>query len=86
MTNMSVKAKLNLLLALAIAALFSTGIAGWLGISNVTLSIMEIGEVRLPYILGLDMVNEGQTAIRSENRRVAFFETDYSSQIGIPPL
>jgi len=80
MTNMTIKAKLILLFAVAIAALFSTGMAGWLGISNVTSSIKEIGEVRLPSILGLDMVNEGQTAIRSENRRVAFFENDYSSQ------
>ena len=74
MTNMTVKAKLILLLAVAIAALFPTGMEGWLGILNVTSSIKEIGEVRLPSILGLDMVNEGQTAIRSENRRVAFFD------------
>ena len=80
MTNMTVKAKLIVLLAVAIAALFATGMAGWLGISNVTSSLNEIGQVRLPSILGLDIVNEGQTAIRSENRRVAFFENDYSSQ------
>ncbi|MDO8369721.1 MAG: methyl-accepting chemotaxis protein [Candidatus Nitrotoga sp.] len=80
MNNMTVKIKLILLLAVAIAALMATGMAGWLGISNVTSSMKEIGEVRLPSILGLEMVNEGQTAIRSENRRVAFFENDYSSQ------
>ena len=74
MTNMTAEGKLILLLAVAIAALFSTGMAGWLGISNVTSSIKEIGEVRLPSIFGLDMVNEGQTAIRSKNRKVAFFD------------
>lgn len=80
MNNMTVKIKLTLLLAVAISALLATGMVGWLGISNVTSAMKEIGVVRLPSILGLEIVNEGQTAIRSENRKVAFFELDYSSQ------
>lgn len=79
MNNMTVKMKLILLVAIAIAALMATGMAGWLGISNVTSSMKEIGEVRLPSILGLEIVKEGQTDIRSENRRVAFDENNYSS-------
>lgn len=36
---MTIKIKLILLLAVAIAALLATGMAGWLGISNVTSSV-----------------------------------------------
>ncbi|RFC36478.1 MAG: hypothetical protein DID92_2727743660, partial [Candidatus Nitrotoga sp. SPKER] len=54
MNNLTVKIKLILLMTVAITALLATGMAGWLGISNVTSSMKEIGEVRLPSILGLD--------------------------------
>lgn len=80
MNNMTVKTKLVLLIIVSIIALIATGMAGWLGISRVTSSVEEIGVVRLPSVLGLEMIKEGQTAVRSENRKVAFFELDYAAQ------
>ena len=76
---LSVKAKLGLLILIAVAALISTGLAGWIGIRGTTSSMKEIGEVRLPSVLGLQIVNEAQTAIRSANRLTAFYEVDYKS-------
>ncbi len=75
----SVKAKLGLLILIAVAALIGTGLAGWLGIRGTTTSMKEIGEVRLPSVLGLQIVNEAQTAIRSANRLAAFYENDYKA-------
>ena len=49
-----------------VAALLGSGMTGWLGISEVTSSAKAIGMVRLPSILGLAMISEGQTVIRSE--------------------
>ena len=80
MHNLSVKAKLSLLIAIAIAALLTTGAAGWFGIRGTTASIHEIGEVRLPSILGLQIVNEGQTAVRATNLLTATWENDYKAQ------
>ncbi len=76
---LSVKAKLGLLILIAVAALIGTGLAGWFGIRGTTSSMKEIGEVRLPSVLGLQIVNEAQTAIRSANRLAAFYEVDYKA-------
>lgn len=42
---MTIKAKLTLFLAIALAALLGTGLAGWLGIRGTTASIHQIGEI-----------------------------------------
>jgi len=80
MQELSVKAKLSLLIAIAIAALFATGAAGWFGIRTTTGALHEIGDVRLPSILGLQMVNEGQTAMRATNLLTPIWENDYKAQ------
>jgi methyl-accepting chemotaxis protein len=80
MNNLTLKAKLFGLLAVALVALLMVGAIGWLGLQNTAATVNEIGQVRLPSVLGLGIMNEGQTAIRSTNRRVAFFENDYKSQ------
>jgi methyl-accepting chemotaxis protein len=77
--SLSVRAKLTLLIVIALTALVATGFAGWTGIRGTTAAMKEIGEVRLPSILGLGIVNEAQTAIRSANRLAAFYENDYKS-------
>lgn len=79
MNNLSVKAKLTLLLAGSMLALLSCGLAGWSGISNTSHSMIEIGEVRLPSVLGLEIMKESRSGIQSENRRIAFFENDYNA-------
>jgi len=80
MNNLTLRAKLFILIAIALVALIAVGSAGWNGIGRLNESMDEIGQVRLPSVLGLEIINEGQTAIRSEYRRVAFFELDYSAQ------
>jgi methyl-accepting chemotaxis protein len=80
MKNMTVKAKLFILLLVAMVSLMATGISGLFGIHETTASIQEIGGVRLPSILGLEILKNAQTAIRSKNREVAFMENDYQAQ------
>ncbi len=77
MNNMSVKAKLSLLLSVAMLALLCSGLAGWSGITNTSDAVHEIGEVRLPSILGLQTMRNARTSVQSQFRRVAFFENDY---------
>ena len=79
-SNMTVKAKLLLLLATAIIAAILIGGAGWLGLRDTSASIHEIGEVRLPSVQGLLIVSEGQTAVRSANRWAMTWENDYQAQ------
>ena len=80
MKNISLKARLIGLLLVALLAMLMVGITGWLGLEKTSESVMEIGKVRLPSVLGLELINEGQTAVRSNNRSVAFFENDYKAQ------
>lgn len=80
MKKLTLKAKLLALMALAILALCVEGIIGWRGMDSIFTSTSEIGQNRMPSILGLEIVNEGQTAVRSANRLAAFYENDYHSQ------
>ncbi|MFA6014643.1 MAG: methyl-accepting chemotaxis protein [Gallionellaceae bacterium] len=80
MNNLTLKAKLFGLLGVALLALLIVGAIGWIGLVNTAASVNEIGKVRLPSILGLEIVNEGQTALRSNIRKVAQYENDYSAQ------
>ncbi len=80
MKNMTIKLKLILLVSLAAIALVVVGLVGNNGIGNVGNAAKEIGEVRLPSIIGLDIVNEGQTAIRATNREAPFYENDFRAQ------
>ena len=80
MNNLTLKAKLFSLLMAALLAVLVVGGIGWNGIGHVDEAMDEIGSVRLPSVLGLQIVNEAQTAIRSANRYVAFFELDYKAQ------
>ncbi|MCM2307523.1 MAG: methyl-accepting chemotaxis protein, partial [Sulfuritalea sp.] len=75
----SVRAKLALLSAAAVAGLVATGLIGWLGIREVESALVEVSEVRLPSIVGLDIINEGQTAIKAENLMTAIWENDYQA-------
>ena len=44
------------------------GFVGWYGISQVSNDLTEVGEVRLPSILGLEIMKEAQTAISKAER------------------
>jgi methyl-accepting chemotaxis protein len=80
MNTLSLKAKLISLVALALLSLAIVGSVGWLGLERTAASMTEVGSVRMPSVLGLQMVNEGQTAISSANRLVAFYENEAQSQ------
>jgi len=78
--SLTIKTKLTLLIAIAIAALLGTGLAGWLGIRGTSASIHEIGKVRLPSVEGLLIISEGQTAVKSASRWALTWENDYKAQ------
>ncbi len=80
MNNLSLKAKLISLVSIALLALAMVGFVGWNGLVHTADSLTEVGTVRMPSVLGLQIVNEGQTAVDATNRAVAFFENDNQAQ------
>ncbi|HMV00242.1 MAG TPA: methyl-accepting chemotaxis protein [Rhodocyclaceae bacterium] len=70
-TGVSVRARLITLLVATFVALVVVSGAGILGIQKTGAMLHQISVVRLPSIVGLEMMREGQTAIRSENRKIA---------------
>jgi methyl-accepting chemotaxis protein len=58
------------LLAIAIGITVVVGTIAVLGLRDTNRAMHEIGSVRLPSVVGLHMISEGQTAIRSANRGV----------------
>ncbi len=80
MNKLTLKAKLIGLLTAALLALLIVGAVGWIGLVNTAASVEAIGRNNLPSVLGLEIINEGQTAIANSDRKVAFWENDYKSQ------
>ncbi|MCX7142824.1 MAG: MCP four helix bundle domain-containing protein, partial [Proteobacteria bacterium] len=80
MNNLSLKGKLSLLVGLAIVALLCVAGMGLYGMNTGTNAVHEIGENRLPSVEGLQIINEGQTAVRSNNLSTAIYENDYQAQ------
>lgn len=68
--KLTVKAKLAMLLVVAILALVVVAAIGFVGLKNDALMLNEVGRVRLPSVLGLEIMNEGQTDIRSKDRQI----------------
>jgi methyl-accepting chemotaxis protein len=40
----------------------------------------EVGQVRLPSVHGLEIINEGQTAVKAANLSISVYENDYAAQ------
>ncbi|MFT3859159.1 MAG: methyl-accepting chemotaxis protein [Aquabacterium sp.] len=80
MNQLSLKAKLIALVAIALLALGLVGAVGWAGLVNTAESLNEVGKVRMPSVLGLQIVNEGQTAISAVNGEVAFHENEQNAR------
>ena len=74
MKNMSVRNKLIMLIVVALLSLVAVGGVGVTGINNTSSSLEDVGSVRLPSVLGLEIMKNSITAIQSAARRVAFFE------------
>ena len=78
--SLSIRAKLFGLIGLAVAAMIALATTAFVGMNTLGESIDQIGKNRLPSVLGLQIINEGQTAIRADNRKTAIYENDYVSQ------
>ena len=79
MNQLSLKAKLGLLVGVAMLALLIVSGAARFGAQAGADAVYEIGAVRLPSVLGLEIINEGQTAIRSNNLSTAIYENDHKA-------
>ena len=80
MEHMTVRARLTLLVALALAAIAVVGGVGWYGMHQGAGAIEEIGGNRLPSVEGLDIMAESRIAIRANNLATAIWENDYAAQ------
>ena len=80
MSKWTLKAKLIGLLSVSLLALALVGAVGWIGLGKTADSLIEVGKVRMPSVLGLEILNEAQTAARSNNRLAAQYENDYKAQ------
>jgi len=80
MSKWTLKAKLIGLLSVSLLALVLVGSVGWMGLSKTAAALSEVGKVRLPSVLGLEILNEAQTAARSNNRLAVQYENDYKAQ------
>ncbi len=78
--QLSIKAKLLLLLLVAVLSLASICTAGWFSLNTQVALLSELGDERVPAVEGLLTVLEGQTAVRSVNRSALLWETDYTAQ------
>ncbi|MFH0785918.1 MAG: methyl-accepting chemotaxis protein [Pseudomonadota bacterium] len=67
-TNLKMKNKLYLSFFIALLFTVAAGFAGYLGMKNIDANLVEISDVRLPSILGLEIANEGQTAVQRAER------------------
>lgn len=72
LSTLSLSKKLTTLVVTALIALAIVAADGILSLRGSIASLNEISNLRLPSVLGLEIVSEGQTAIRSENRMVGF--------------
>jgi len=73
--KMTIRAKLIFLLTIAIGITVVIGAIAVLGLRDTNSAMHEIGSVRLPSVVGLHMIAEGQTAIRSANRDVLVLQS-----------
>ena len=67
-SNLTVKAKITLLLIVGTFALLLVTAISFMGLKKDGEMLDELGKNRLPSVLGLELINEGQTALRSADR------------------
>ena len=77
LSSLSIKAKIGALLGVAIVALLVVVLISFKGLQYNQQMIHEVGEVRMPSVQGLQIINEAQTAIRSYDRAI-------DSRVGYP--
>jgi methyl-accepting chemotaxis protein len=80
MKNLSIKFKLITLVLFSSIALIVVGLVGNYGIRKTSDSLNQIGNNRLQSVIGLSIINEGQTAIRLANRDMFLYQNNYNAQ------
>jgi|GEM_PF-370760 len=70
LSNLTVRTKIIALIATAILALLLVMLIAFAGLHRQSRMLDEIGKNRMPSVTGLQMINEGQTAIRAANRAI----------------
>ncbi|MDE2343639.1 MAG: methyl-accepting chemotaxis protein [Betaproteobacteria bacterium] len=80
MKALTVKQRLTLLAAIALAALAIVGITGSLGISKGYTAVTELGHNRLPSLFALEEMGRGMAMVKVYNREVAILELDHTGK------
>ncbi len=80
MKNLSIKIKLIIFVFFASMALIGVGLVGSYGIQKTSESLNLIGNTRLPSIIGLGIITEGQISIRLANRDMMLHQNNYGAQ------
>ncbi|MES2296919.1 MAG: methyl-accepting chemotaxis protein [Pseudomonadota bacterium] len=68
--KLSLRSKIIALLTVAILALALVMVISFIGLRKDGQMLNEIGKNRMPSVVGLQIINEGQTAVRSNNRNI----------------
>ncbi|PHM18558.1 MAG: hypothetical protein CJD30_01170 [Sulfuricurvum sp. PD_MW2] len=79
LNNMAVKTKLMLLTIITLASLLAVSLSGNYGINACGDALIEVSETRLPSVLGLEIINEGQTAIKANSLETPIYELNYNA-------
>jgi len=77
--QLTMKAKLVILLAFSLVALAGVGLTGNHGINACSDALNEIGGNRLPSVVGLTMMQDSQLFVRFNNLSTAKWENDYNA-------
>ena len=78
--NMKVKTKLLVLTIITVIGISLVGLIGNKGIDSCSVALKEVSVVRLPSVLGLQILSEGQTAIKANTFSILMFENNYLAQ------
>ncbi|MCX9158453.1 methyl-accepting chemotaxis protein [Niveibacterium sp. 24ML] len=76
MGNLTVKAKLGLLVLISIATLLLVGVSGWVGISKVSSTASQLGDTNLPAVIALSDVRSSQYALYAYTLEAATWEKE----------
>ncbi|GAA5185164.1 hypothetical protein GCM10025771_40920 [Niveibacterium umoris] len=76
MGNLTVKAKLGLLVLISIGTLVLVGLSGWVGISRVGNAMTQLGSTQLPSVIALSDVRSNQYALYAYTLEAATWEKE----------
>ncbi len=80
LNNLKVKTKLFILTVITVIGISLVGFTGNKGIDSCSIALTEVSSVRLPSVLSLQIISEGQTAIKANTLSVLIYENNYTSQ------